>query len=476
MKKIGDFVRSYKNASVVFKASIWFMAVTIIDKGISVLTQPVINRLLTVDEVGICGVYTSWYSIFSIFATFNLFCGVLEVYITKYTKNKKEIIASFCTLSLLISLVFWGLMLCFSGVFSKMLGLKKIYLVIMALGVTSDAVISFWSVPKRFEYSYKIYSVVIVGLFAVKSCLSIVGAYFLRSDRILGRLLGMVLPAVIVAVILLFIILRNVEVRSYTKYWKQGALFNLPLIPHYLATILLSSSDRIMIQKITNENDAGLYTVAYSYASLALIVFSALNNSYTPMAMKSIKEKTYKKLADVTDIIILLSVLFSVFMMLLAPEGLYILGDKKYLPALDIVPVLITGIFLSTSYCIFSNVEFVYEKNKMIFPITLAGTLVNIILNLILIPVCGYKAAAYTTFIGYLVIALAHYFVSRKIIGKDIYNIKKICVFIAILFVSTYAVVLLYHVNNFVRYAIILLLLILVCVIGVKNKNFIFKK
>ena len=76
-----------------------------------------------------------------------------------------------------------------------------------------------------------------------------------------------------------------------------------------------------MIQKITNENDAGLYTVAYSYASLALIVFSALNNSYTPMAMKSIKEKTYKKLADVTDIIILLSVLFSVFMMLLAPEG-----------------------------------------------------------------------------------------------------------------------------------------------------------
>ena len=68
MKKIGDFVRSYKNASVVFKASIWFMAVTIIDKGISVLTQPVINRLLTVDEVGICGVYTSWYSIFSIFA------------------------------------------------------------------------------------------------------------------------------------------------------------------------------------------------------------------------------------------------------------------------------------------------------------------------------------------------------------------------------------------------------------------------
>ena len=475
MKVISDFIRSYKNAGVVFKASIWFMAVTIIDKGISVITQPIINRLLSVDEVGVCGVYTSWYSIFGIFATFNLFCGVLEVYITKYSDNKKDIIASFCTLSLLISAIFWGSVLIFSGTLSRMLELKRIYLLLMGLGITADAIISFWSVPKRFEYSYKIYSIVIVGLFAIKSFLSIIGAYFLKSDRVLGRLLGLVLPTVCVALVLLVFLLRNVDYKGITKYWKQGILFNLPLIPHYLSTILLSSSDRVMIQKITSENDAGLYTVAYSFASLTLIVFTALNNSYTPMAMKSIKEKAFKKLADVTDIIVILSVLFSIFMMLLAPEGLYLLGGKKYLPALEIIPILITGIFLSTSYCIFSNVEFVYEKNKMIFPITLIGTLANILLNYIFIPIYGYKVAAYTTFVGYFIIALAHYFVSRKIVGRDIYNIKKICCFLAILFIGTVATVFLYQVNNFIRYAFVLLLLIMVCVIGVKNKNLIIK-
>ena len=111
----------------------------------------------------------------------------------------------------------------------------------------------------------------------------------------------------------------------------------------------------------------------------------------------------------------------------------------------------------------------------MIFPITLIGTLANILLNYIFIPIYGYKVAAYTTFVGYFIIALAHYFVSRKIVGRDIYNIKKICCFLAILFIGTVATVFLYQVNNFIRYAFVLLLLIMVCVIGVKNKNLIIK-
>lgn len=471
--RISDFIRSYKNASVVFKAGIWFMAVTIIDKGISVLTQPFINRLLTVDEVGVCGIYTSWCTIFSIFATFNLFCGVLEVYITKHSKNKKEIIVSFCTLSLLISAIFWGVILSFSGTISRLLELKKIYLLMMALSITSDAIIAFWSVPKRFEYAYKEYSIVIVGLFAIKSGLSIVGAYYYQNDRILGRLLGLVIPAVIVALVLLVNILKGSDIKRITKYWKKGLLFNLPLIPHYLSTILLSSSDRVMIQKITNENDAGLYTVSYSFASLALIIFTALNNSYTPMAMKSIKEEKYNKLSHTTDMLVIFSVLFSVFMMLLAPEGLYLLGGKKYLPALEIIPILITGIYFSTFYFIFSNIEFVYEKNKMIFPITLMGMSVNIVLNWILIPQYGYKVAAYTTFIGYLLIAFAHYFVSRKIIGKDIYNIKKIFFWVIILVFSSFAVIMLYKINNIVRYVAVFILLICVGIIAIKNKSFL---
>ena len=51
------FINKYKDSSIVVRASFWFLLVTIIDKGISIITQPIINRILSVEEVGIFGVY-----------------------------------------------------------------------------------------------------------------------------------------------------------------------------------------------------------------------------------------------------------------------------------------------------------------------------------------------------------------------------------------------------------------------------------
>ena len=475
MQKVRKAIDLYKNMNLVVKAGLWFMLVTVIDKGIAVITQPIINRILTVDEVGTFGVYTSWRSVFAVLATFNLFGGVLEVYLTKQKDKKNSIVASLCSLSILIAFIFWSVFFLFGTFFSNLLGIKKIYFLIMAIAVTSDAIIQFWAVPKRFEYSYKIYAIIIVGLFATKSFLSVLLTYLMKSERILGRLLGLVIPNVCVALILLFIIIRKTEKEAIFQYWKRGLLFNLPLIPHYLSSILLASSDRIMIQKLSSNSDAGLYTVSYSFASLALIVFSALNSTYNPISMKAIKNKEYDVLKSSTNIIVLLSVVFSIFMMLLAPEGLWLLGGDEYLSSLDIIPVLIVGIFFSSFYFVFSNVEFVYEKNKLIFPITLIGAVINIVLNFTIIPLLGYKVAAYTTFIGYLFIAVAHYIASRKIIGEDIYNIKKLALLVCFLILGGVISMLLYECHYIIRYIVLVILTIILVYVGLKNKNALLK-
>ena len=45
----------YSRLNKITKASIWFIAVTLIDKAIGVLTQPFVNRILSVEEVGAFG-------------------------------------------------------------------------------------------------------------------------------------------------------------------------------------------------------------------------------------------------------------------------------------------------------------------------------------------------------------------------------------------------------------------------------------
>ena len=470
MTGIKKLLTTYRNSNIVVRAGIWFLLVTVIDKGIAVITQPIVNRILSVEEVGVFGVYNSWRSVFAVLATFNLFGGILEVHLTKTPEEKNDVVASLCSLSLLISLIFWFVFFLFGNQLSAFLGLKKIYLVFMALAITAETIIHFWTVPKRFEYLYKPYALLIVGLFIVKTTASVLLTYFLKEDRVLGRIVGLAVPPLIVAVVLLVQIIYRGQKSRLTAYWKHGFLFNLPLIPHYLSSILLASSDKIMIQKLSGKADAGLYTVAYSFSSLALIVFNALNNTYNPISMKAIKSKNYSALRKSTELIIILSVGFSVLMMLLAPEGIWLLGGDKYLGTVDIIPVLIVGIYFSSFYFVFSNVEFVYEKNKLIFPITLCGAVINIGLNYYLIPILGYKAAAYTTFIGYLFIAVSHYLVSRKILGEDIYNIKRIIVILTALFLGSFVSMILYRHDNIIRHVCIGCIVVVGTIIAYKRK------
>lgn len=466
-------ITKYRTADIVFKASIWFICVTIVNNSISLLTQPIINRILTVEEVGVYSVYNTWHSIFAIVATFNLYCGVLEVLITKEKEKSNRIVASLCTLSLIISIAFFGICCIFIKPLSNWLLLKPIYILAMGATVIAEAIIQFWCVEKRFLYLYKHYSILMIVLFVVKSILTVVLAYALKADHVLGRILGLCLPSVLVAIVLLALIFKKADWKKITSYWKKAVVFNFPLIPHYLSSILLASSDKIMIQRLAGNAEAGLYAVAYTFAGLALIVFTAINNAYTPFSMTAIREKKYKTLSEKTNMIVLFSVFFSLGLTLLAPEGLYILGGKEYLKSLDIVPILILGIFFSSFYFIFSNVEFVYECNKFIFPITLLGAGLNILLNWLFIPRWGYQVAAYTTLISYIIIAICHYIASIKISKEKIYEMKEIILYLIILLSISLLSLWLYRINQFIRYTCCLLviaLFVLICMMK-RKKN-----
>jgi O-antigen/teichoic acid export membrane protein len=237
-----------------------------------------------------------------------------------------------------------------------------------------------------------------------------------------------------------------------TKYWKQSIKFNIPLIPHYLSSIILASSDKVMIQKFSSEYYVGLYSVSYSFANLSNIVFNAINNSYTPWAYRAIKEKNYVPLKKRTNLIILVCVLFCIALMLFAPEGLYLLGGEKYLESLDMVPILIAGTFLSSFYFVFANIEFVNKKTKFVFPITICGASLNILLNWIFIPMIGYKAAAYTTFVGYLFISACHYVYSRIIAKQNVFDLKTILALVLLLTVASFASIMIYKLHFLLRY------------------------
>ena len=458
MNKLKAFIEKYKSSDLIFKATIWFVLVTVIDNGISVITQPFVNRILSVEQVGAFNVFSTWSTLLRIVTTFNLYCGVYEVFLVDHKEDQEQLRGSLCVLSTLFMFVTFGLIFLFIHPIAAQLQLKPVYLVAMFFLILSEAIIQFYIVPLRFNYNYVRYSVFVVALFFCKSLLTILLSYLLSADRVLGRILGLTLPSFLVAMVLLVVILKKTSRRSLTKYWKQSIKFNLPLIPHYLSSVVLASSDKVMIQRLAGDFYVGLYSVAFTYSNLSNIVFTAINNSYTPWALNAIKEKDYPSLKKRTNAIILISVLFCIALMLFAPEGISILGGGEYLQALHAVPMLIAGTFLSTFYFIFSNVEFVNKKTKLVFPITITGAGINILLNWLLIPRIGYAAAAYTTFVGYLIIGTCHYLYSRKIAQENVFDLKFILAMLLLLVAGAMGSLLIYQLHFLIRYLLALLL------------------
>ncbi|NLM18975.1 MAG: oligosaccharide flippase family protein [Clostridiaceae bacterium] len=469
---------AYSSMNVIAKASLWFILLTVFDRAVSLLTQPFINHILSVEEVGLFGIYQSWHSIFAVVATFKLSSGVLEVYITKNKEDSYNVMGSLSILSSLICLAFFALSVIFIIPLSELLSLKPIYIILMFVQIIGDSLISFWTTKKQFDYAYKEYCYVTGILFLIKSVACVFLCYAMERDRLLGRLLGLSLPAIAFGIVLFALYIRKCDFLRVKEYWKPAVLFNIPLIPHYLSTVLLSSSDKVMIEKLADVESAGLYTLAYSFSSLTLVVFGAINSAYNPFSMRAIKEKNYRVLASTTRVMMLFSMMFAAILTYLAPEGLYILGGGKreYLQALPIVPVLIMGIFLSSFYFVFSNIEFVHEKTKYIFPVTLAGALLNIGLNYLLIPSLGYEVAAYTTFIGYVFISVCHYWISRRLIKEDVYEIKYILLYLLGFMLLSSGALLVYKIHFMLRYILVASLMGLAVWYGWKNKETLFKK
>ena len=126
-----------------------------------------------------------------------------------------------------------------------------------------------------------------------------------------------------------------------------------------------------------------------------------------------------------------------------------------------------------------------YEKQKNIVTATLAGAILNIILNYFFIRVFGYYAAGYTTLLCYILYAAFHYYFMRKICkdyinNRQPYNIKILFTITIIFMILGFVILFLYN-YRILRYGIIFISgLVMIAkkqiIISVINKLITIKK
>lgn len=458
-----NLLKKYCSLSNAVKASLWFAICNFMQKGISMVTVPIFTRLLTTEQYGIYSVYQSWYQIVAIFATLNLYSGVFNVGMIKYSDDRDNYTLSLQNLCTFITIILFGIYFIAQKFWNKLFGLSSVFIYAMFVELLLAPAFTFWSARERFEYKYK-------SLIVVTMILSI-GSLFLgliavisTTYRAEARVFSFVLVQACVG--LFFYIFNSVRCKKIfsMKYWRYGIRFNIPLLPHYLSQIVLGQADRIMINSIVNASKAAIYSVAYNISSLMNLVTNAINSSFVPFVYNALKNKEYKKIAKNTNIILLMIAVSSVLVTAFGPEIISLFAPKEYHEAIWIIPPVSASVYFMFLYPLFGNIEFYFEENKFVTAASVGGAILNIILNWIMIPIFGYIAAGYTTLVCYIAYAVGHYFFMKLILRKNsiegsIYDNRFILLLSICVVLSTIGMTIVYKIP-ILRYGIITLIII----------------
>ena len=437
-------------------ASLALMAMSVVEKGLILITSPLYTRLLTQSEFGTVSVFISWQTLLGVVAMFCLHGGVFNNGMLDYEEDRDRYSWSLLVLSNIITLI------CFFALFALRpflrtwfnLGLPLVCLM-FAMFFTQPA-FNFWTARQRFEYKYKLLAAVVIGSAFLSPLATVACILAFPGHRVYARLFGGESVLICVYCAYYFYLGKKAGWKVKFSYWKQAFLFNLPLIPHYLSGYALNSADRIMIANFAGDSAAARYSVAYTVALAATVVWNAINASLIPYTYEKCRKGDYAAIYNITNPIVLIYACLCGGLILIVPELIMIMAPSSYYEGIFIVPPIVGGVFFMSLYSVFANVVYYYRRPRYVMYASVSAATLNVILNYIFIPRFGYMAAAYTTLFCYIVQAALDYLALKKVTKASVCNMRLLLAFCAAMVaVSLFSGTLYYH--NLLRYSLIAL-------------------
>ena len=208
------------------------------------------------------------------------------------------------------------------------------------------------------------------------------------------------------------------------KYIHQG----LPFIPGILCNWMLASSDRWVLGYYTSMHEVGIYSVADLFAQLFYsLVLVPWASSYLPYIMNRYKDSQNIESVEQENSTLMwitmaglatsISLLF-----LLGKPLLYIILPAAYYQALNYVWLLLMGqIFLLGTYFNSTLLQFKKHTYFLAFALMIPG-LLNIGLNIVLIPSYGISGCSFATLVSYgIYFALVSWY-KKFILKKELHE------------------------------------------------------
>lgn len=215
--------------------------------------------------------------------------------------------------------------------------------------------------------------------------------------------------------------------RISKKTFKDILNYSFPMIPNSLCWWISNSSDKYMISLMVSTSALGIYSVSYKIPSILTIFTTIFNSAFQISSVENFGDENSKKFySNVYQLYSSINVIIAATIIVFGKTLAYILYRKEFFEAWKSSIVLIVAFVFNSLSALLGTIYTSAKKTKMLFYSTLLAAIINVMLNVILIPVCGIVGAAIATLFSYFIVWIIRLINSRSILKFKINILQNI--------------------------------------------------
>ena len=411
-------------ASKLFKHGLIYSVAQLTAALAGLISFPILTKNLSIDEYGAVALFTTTIGLLTSFNKFGIQHSIIRFY---KTLTHSELISNFLP-TIVISLIFSSIVIfLIGGCLSLVSNLPVFHLQSLSILVSCAFLQSVQSYCQNLLVAMeKSYTVAIIESgYRLLSLSTVVIAILLINPSYQQFTYAILSADLILCLCIVFLmykrgIFNGFDMEKVNKvHIKTIVIFGLPMMGYELSKMVHAFIDRFFIDFFLGSRALGLYTVPYNMAMIiGGLLLSGLATAVVPHYLSIWKEQgkqaTEKTLSEINDYLLLLSPAIITGLYLISEPLISLLTTPEYVSFAFLLPIIATGVILSNSSILYAAGMQINKNSRGIFQYVFESMMINIVLNILAIPIFGIVAAAVNTVISYSWMAMRFHFKSRQ--------------------------------------------------------------
>ena len=412
--------------------SLLYLISTICLKAVGFLLLPIYTHMVSPTEYGYVYVVSAFQTFMGLFLTLSMHAAIGRFYFECKGMDKvRQMYSLQMELTAFTATVIIIFLLLFKEFVADLINLPEPYYIYAVLisyfSLFYNMVISLLYAKEQ-AVRISITSI-IVGFVTIVVQLVLV---FVLDDKALALILSMFISSIITFIIFLFystpyFVKPRFFKKDIVKYYK----YSFSQLPSDVSVWFVAVSDRILLNRMQGTCSAGIYGVGNTLGQIPSMIYQSVNKAYVPFVFRHFKEAedgNVSCLKNVAETTVKVESIFTcvVVILIVLSNNVVSLLESQYIDNAVIMPLILFAVWIDCNRIIFMNpLSYNVKYLKVKSFIWVLAAVLDVCLNLYLIPRYSVYGACATLIISYGVSCLLILYFSNKAI-KINYDKKKL--------------------------------------------------